>query len=105
MAIIVFLTNFFCLVNFTYLLLCLQEPWLISILTFHAILLLVTIISRRNVNFQLILSALTCEYHFLLPSPFDPSESPYHYNLQNVEVIYHIWLSFAPFPYCYNIPV
>ena len=42
-----------------------QEPWLISMLTFHAILLLVTIISRRNINFQLILSALTCEFHFL----------------------------------------
>jgi len=42
-----------------------QEPWLISMLTFHAILLLVTIISRRNINFQLILSALTFSGVFL----------------------------------------
>ncbi|RCV29324.1 hypothetical protein SETIT_6G003800v2 [Setaria italica] len=42
-----------------------KEPWLISMLTFHAILLLVTIISRRNVNFQLILSALTFSGVFL----------------------------------------
>ncbi|CAL5004619.1 unnamed protein product [Urochloa decumbens] len=41
------------------------EPWLISMLTFHAILLLVTIVSRRNVNFQLILSALTFSGVFL----------------------------------------
>jgi uncharacterized membrane protein YozB (DUF420 family) len=38
---------------------------LIGMLTFHAILLLVTIISRRNVNFQLILSALTFSGVFL----------------------------------------
>ncbi|BAF22690.1 uncharacterized protein [Oryza sativa Japonica Group] len=42
-----------------------KEPWLISMLIFHAILLLVTIISRRNVNFQLILSALTFSGVFL----------------------------------------
>jgi hypothetical protein len=42
-----------------------KEPWLIGMLTFHAILLLVTIISRRNVNFQLILSALTFSGVFL----------------------------------------
>lgn len=42
-----------------------KEPWLISILSFHAILLLVTIISRRNINFQLILSALTFSGVFL----------------------------------------
>lgn len=38
---------------------------MISILTFHAILLLVAIISRRNVNFQLILSAITSEFHYV----------------------------------------
>ncbi|OEL17874.1 hypothetical protein BAE44_0021106 [Dichanthelium oligosanthes] len=42
-----------------------KEPWLISVLSFHAILLLVTIISRRYVNFQLILSALTFSGVFL----------------------------------------
>ncbi|KAG8046280.1 hypothetical protein GUJ93_ZPchr0008g12461 [Zizania palustris] len=42
-----------------------KEPLLISMLSFHASLLLVTIISRRNVNFQLILSALTFSGVFL----------------------------------------
>uniref|UniRef100_A0ACD5WWT3 Uncharacterized protein n=1 Tax=Avena sativa TaxID=4498 RepID=A0ACD5WWT3_AVESA len=35
-----------------------KEPWVICMISFHVILLLVTIISRRNINFQLILSAL-----------------------------------------------
>ncbi|KQJ94779.1 transmembrane protein 18 [Brachypodium distachyon] len=42
-----------------------KEPWLIGMISFHAILLLVTIISRRNINFQLILSALTFSGVFL----------------------------------------
>uniref|UniRef100_M8BP75 Transmembrane protein 18 n=1 Tax=Aegilops tauschii TaxID=37682 RepID=M8BP75_AEGTA len=42
-----------------------EEPWLIGMISFHVILLLVTIISRRNINFQLILSALTFSGVFL----------------------------------------
>jgi hypothetical protein len=41
-----------------------QEPWLISMIFFHAILLLVTIISRRNAIFRLVLSALICYHSF-----------------------------------------
>jgi hypothetical protein len=37
---------------------------MIGMMNFHLILLRVTIISRRNINFQLILSALTCECYF-----------------------------------------
>ncbi|KAG8086601.1 hypothetical protein GUJ93_ZPchr0010g9113 [Zizania palustris] len=42
-----------------------KEPWLICMLSFHAILLLVIIISRRNINFQLTFSALTFSGVFL----------------------------------------
>ncbi|XP_038978888.1 cysteine-rich receptor-like protein kinase 8 isoform X2 [Phoenix dactylifera] len=35
-----------------------QEPWLICLLLFHISVLLITIISRKNVNFQLCLSML-----------------------------------------------
>ncbi|WJX39010.1 hypothetical protein P8452_26603 [Trifolium repens] len=36
-----------------------KEPWLLGLLTFHVVLLLVTIISRRNTNFQMFLFLLT----------------------------------------------
>ncbi|KAJ6803240.1 transmembrane protein 18 [Iris pallida] len=36
-----------------------KEPWLICLILFHVTLLLVVIISRRNVNFQLCLSLLS----------------------------------------------
>uniref|UniRef100_A0ACD5ZWE8 Uncharacterized protein n=2 Tax=Avena sativa TaxID=4498 RepID=A0ACD5ZWE8_AVESA len=42
-----------------------KEPWVIVMISFQVILLLVTIISRRNINFQLILSALTFSGVFL----------------------------------------
>lgn len=35
-----------------------KEPWLIGLLSFHAFLLLVTIISRRHINFQMCLFLL-----------------------------------------------
>ncbi|XP_042459106.1 transmembrane protein 18-like isoform X2 [Zingiber officinale] len=35
-----------------------KEPWLICLLAFHFILLLTTLLSRKNVNFQLFLSLL-----------------------------------------------
>ncbi|XP_052188735.1 uncharacterized protein LOC127799064 [Diospyros lotus] len=34
------------------------EPWLISVLAFHAVLLIVVIISRKNINFQMCLFLL-----------------------------------------------
>ncbi|XP_058724836.1 uncharacterized protein LOC131596251 [Vicia villosa] len=36
-----------------------KEPWLLGLLTFHVVLLLVTIISRKNTNFQMCLFLLT----------------------------------------------
>lgn len=36
-----------------------KEPWLICLILFHVTLLLVVIVSRRNVNFQLCLSLLS----------------------------------------------
>ncbi|XP_077246970.1 uncharacterized protein LOC143886747 isoform X2 [Tasmannia lanceolata] len=41
-----------------------KEPWLICLVSFHVVVLLTVIISRRNVNFQmcLFLMALTCVY-------------------------------------------
>jgi hypothetical protein len=36
-----------------------KESWLLGLLTFHIVLLLVTIISRRNTNFQMFLFLLT----------------------------------------------
>ncbi|XP_057438710.1 uncharacterized protein LOC130730665 [Lotus japonicus] len=36
-----------------------KEPFLIGLLTFHAVLLLVTVISRKNTNFQMCLFLLT----------------------------------------------
>ncbi|WOL03553.1 transmembrane protein 18 [Canna indica] len=35
-----------------------KEPWLLCLLSFHLILLLITILSRKNINFQLCLSLL-----------------------------------------------
>nr|CAD1838701.1 unnamed protein product [Ananas comosus var. bracteatus] len=35
-----------------------KEPWLIVVIAFHVVFLLITIISRRNMNFQLSLSVL-----------------------------------------------
>lgn len=32
-----------------------KEPWLVCLLVFHAVMLLVTILSRRNINFQMCL--------------------------------------------------
>lgn len=39
-----------------------QEPWLIGLLAFHATLLLITILSRKHVNFQLGLSVMACKF-------------------------------------------
>ncbi|XP_027347629.1 transmembrane protein 18 [Abrus precatorius] len=36
-----------------------KEPWLIGLLTFHVVLLLVAIFSRKNTNFQMFLFLLT----------------------------------------------
>ncbi|CAI8605872.1 unnamed protein product [Vicia faba] len=36
-----------------------KEPWLLGLLTFHVVLLLVAIISRKNTNFQMCLFLLT----------------------------------------------
>lgn len=42
-----------------------KEPWLIGLISFHAMLLLITIISRKNVNFQLCLSIMAFSGVFL----------------------------------------
>ncbi|KAK8623996.1 hypothetical protein V6N13_065355 [Hibiscus sabdariffa] len=36
-----------------------KEPWLVSLLAFHVVLLIVTIFSRKNTNFQMCLFLLT----------------------------------------------
>ncbi|KAG9147498.1 hypothetical protein Leryth_007298 [Lithospermum erythrorhizon] len=39
-----------------------KEPWLMGLISFHVLLLLVTFISRRNINFQMCLFLLACRY-------------------------------------------
>ncbi|KAK2436669.1 transmembrane protein [Trifolium repens] len=45
-----------------------KESWLLGLLTFHIVLLLVTIISRRNTNFQMFLFLLTLAGVYLAES-------------------------------------
>lgn len=56
---LVFLLNFFFLgawfLGFP------QEPWLIGLMGFYVVLLLITITSRRNINFQMSLFFLACK--------------------------------------------
>ena len=42
-----------------------QEPWLMSLMAFHVILLLTAVGFRRNANFQLLLLFLACEFYCL----------------------------------------
>uniref|UniRef100_A0A1D1XH68 Transmembrane protein 18 n=1 Tax=Anthurium amnicola TaxID=1678845 RepID=A0A1D1XH68_9ARAE len=42
-----------------------KEPWLICLISFHAMLFLITIVSRKNVNFQLCLSIMAFSGVFL----------------------------------------
>ena len=39
-----------------------QQPWLLGLLGFHFLLLLTTIISRKNLNFQMFLFVLACKF-------------------------------------------
>lgn len=42
----------------------LQEPWLIGLMGFYVVLLLITITSRRNINFQMSLFFLACKFSY-----------------------------------------
>ncbi|XP_024638677.1 transmembrane protein 18 isoform X2 [Medicago truncatula] len=45
-----------------------KEPWLLGLLSFYVLLLLVTIISRKNTNFQMCLFLLTLAGVYLAES-------------------------------------
>lgn len=40
----------------------LQEPWLMCLMLFHFVLLLIVIMSRKNINFQMCLFLLACKF-------------------------------------------
>jgi hypothetical protein len=39
-----------------------KEPWIMGLMAFHALLLLVTLLSRRHLNFHMFLFLLACKF-------------------------------------------
>lgn len=46
-----------------------QEPWLVGLLSFHAVFLLVCIVSRKNINFQMFLFLFACKFTAIYSYP------------------------------------
>jgi hypothetical protein len=43
-----------------------QEPWLMGLIGFHLVLLVLTVVSRKHINFQMCLFLVACKFFFFL---------------------------------------